>query len=55
MMLESYLMINPEGRFYQNSKGSYTYSSSILEVGLESALSEIQFDQKKFLERKGMY
>lgn len=54
-MTESYLMINPEGRFYQNTEGKYIYSSKILEVGLSQAIQEIEFNDKKFIERKGVY
>lgn len=54
-MTESYLMINPEGKFYQNSNGKYTYSSSILQIGVESALSQILFKFNKFIKRGGSY
>lgn len=52
-MTDSYLMIDPLGRFYQNSNGNgnYIYSECILQVGVESALSQIVFDQKKFENR----
>src|SRR5690606_13422725 len=46
LMTESYIMIDPLGRFFQNASptvGSrgYRYSSPILEVGIESAFSSI--------------
>jgi len=48
-MTQSYLMIDPYGRFFQNGSGrSYTYSAPIHEVGLERALSQIDFDVEKF-------
>ncbi|MEG0131115.1 MAG: viperin family antiviral radical SAM protein [Acinetobacter sp.] len=52
-MTESYLMIDPIGRFFQNSPNNngYLYSQSILEDGIEFALSEINFDIKKFAKR----
>lgn len=52
-MTNSYLMIDPLGRFYQNSTGksSYNYSESILQVGVEHALAQITFDINKFNSR----
>ena len=54
-MLESYLMIDPCGRFYQNTGNIYIFSRPILEVGLENALGDISFDFVKFIERGGLY
>jgi radical S-adenosyl methionine domain-containing protein 2 len=54
-MTDSYLMINPDGKFYQNTNGKHHYSSSILKVGIEKALSEINFDLEKFYNRGGFY
>ncbi|MDP5134215.1 MAG: viperin family antiviral radical SAM protein [Paraglaciecola sp.] len=54
-MRNSYLMIDPHGRFFQNSlaeAGSgYVYSSPILSVGASLALQEIQFSTEKFNRR----
>ncbi|MFT5719024.1 MAG: radical S-adenosyl methionine domain-containing protein 2 [Oleiphilaceae bacterium] len=52
-MTESYLMIDPLGRFYQNSVSSngYKYSDSINQCGVESALAQIAFNPKTFLSR----
>ncbi|TNF20026.1 MAG: radical SAM protein [Vibrionaceae bacterium] len=54
-MRESYLMIDPYGRFFQNSQlitgNGYTYSRPILEVGVGEAFSEINFDQERFSAR----
>ena len=54
-MVESYLMIDPTGRFYQNSNNKYHYSRPILEVGINEALNEINFNCAKFVERGGIY
>jgi radical S-adenosyl methionine domain-containing protein 2 len=54
-MTGSYLMVDPAGRFFDNVNGRHTYSRPILEVGLEKALHEINFDQRKFYEREGLY
>jgi len=51
----SYVMIDPEGKFFDNIKGKYTLSKPILEVGVEQALNEINFDYTKFLKRNGDY
>lgn len=52
-MTESYLMIDPCGRFFQNQNNGngYMYSSEILKVGIETAFKEIEFDVEKFLQR----
>lgn len=52
-MTESYLMINPEGRFYQNKTGAseYVYSNSILTKGVAESLAEIEFNTDKFSSR----
>lgn len=53
-MTESYLMIDPYGRFYQNSQHpelGYCYSRKILNVGTEAAFSEMQFDSERFCKR----
>jgi radical S-adenosyl methionine domain-containing protein 2 len=52
-MTESYIMIDPVGRFFQNSKDKmgYLYSGKILEIGVSAALNEIAFDFEKFSNR----
>lgn len=52
-MTESYIMIDPYGRFFQNSNTSnvYSYSPSILEGGVENAFSKISFASEKFKAR----
>ncbi|MBP7283466.1 MAG: viperin family antiviral radical SAM protein [Leptospiraceae bacterium] len=54
-MTNSYLMINPEGQFYQNASGNYIKSESIIKVGIESALEQISFQYSKFIDRGGAY
>lgn len=51
----SYVMIDPLGRFFDDTKGTHTYSSEILKVGIERALSEISFDYQKYLSRGADY
>lgn len=52
-MTHSYLMIDPIGRFFQNSSTScgYEYSSEIVTIGISNALEEIVFNVNKFLKR----
>ncbi|OBX55279.1 radical SAM protein [Moraxella osloensis] len=52
-MTDSYLMVDPLGRFFQNSnqgKG-YIYSDGIVDSGVEVALNQVNFDIDKFLGR----
>lgn len=52
-MTESYLMIDPKGRFYQNSSGGsgYKYSECINDVGAGKALEQINFNHAVFIAR----
>ena len=54
-MLESYIMVDPMGRFYQNSGNIYNYSKPILEVGVLRAFNQVAYDHAKFIERGGIY
>jgi radical S-adenosyl methionine domain-containing protein 2 len=54
-MTGSYLMVDPAGRFFDNTTGSLRFSSPILERGLEQALSEVAFSEVRFRERGGQY
>ncbi|MFZ7090767.1 viperin family antiviral radical SAM protein [Primorskyibacter sp. 2E233] len=52
-MVQSYLMIDPHGRFFQNrldGKG-YFYSERILDIGIEDAFAQIPFSINRFLAR----
>jgi radical S-adenosyl methionine domain-containing protein 2 len=55
LMLESYIMIDPAGRFFQNSQNVYYFSRPILEVGFETAFKEIRWNPSKFCQRDGFY
>ena len=54
-MRGSYVMVDPLGRFFGNATGTHVYSAPILEVGVESALSEVGFSAAKFEARGGRY
>ncbi len=55
VMRGSYVMLDPLGRFFQNSTGKHVYSQSILEASVLEALNQVGWDQLKFLDRGGIY
>lgn len=54
-MTSSYLMVDPAGRFFDNSLGFHSYSDKILDVGVENALKQVSFDEIMFESRGGIY
>lgn len=52
-MVESYVMIDPLGRFFQNALGQscYRYSRPIPEVGVDQAFAAVGMDPAKFCAR----
>lgn len=52
-MVESYLMIDPHGRFFQNALGqsSYIYSRPISDIGVEKAFATVGMIPAKFCAR----
>lgn len=52
-MTQSYLMINPEGKFYQNKPNGngYSYSQDIIATGVEEALQQVKLDWTAFSNR----
>ena len=54
-MTGSYLMVDPLGRFFDNTTGAHRYSSPIWQVGWDAALSEIAVYWDRFKERGGLY
>lgn len=55
LMRASYVMVDPAGRFFDNTNGSHTYSEEILNVGIQRALRQVEISNKVFLKRKGLY
>ena len=55
LMTESYVMIGPAGRFFDNVHGTYTYSLPILKVGVEAALKDVSVNPEQFRQRGGQY
>ena len=54
-MTESYAMIDPAGRFYDNAQGFHRYSSPILDIGVSAALEQVSIDAERFDRRDGNY
>lgn len=50
-MHRSYIMLDPDGRFYQRQGSDYLRSAPILEVGAVKALQLIEFDTKTYASR----
>jgi radical S-adenosyl methionine domain-containing protein 2 len=54
-LTESYIMVDPKGRFFQNSialgAAGYHYSRSIVEAGADAAFSDLTFSARKYLSR----
>jgi radical S-adenosyl methionine domain-containing protein 2 len=55
VMRGSYAMISPDGRFFDSTQGSHTYSKPILEVGVDRAWNQVCFDVELFNERTVSY
>ena len=55
LMTDSYVMADPLGRFFDNTKGSYTYSRPILQIGVQDALQDVKINPEKFFARGGKY
>lgn len=51
----SYVMVDPAGRFFDNVGAAYNYSKPILEVGVQDALSMVNYNNEKFINRGGKY
>lgn len=55
LMRASYVMVDPAGRFFDNTNGGHRYSSKILEVGVFDALNDVCLSREKFIRRDGLY
>ena len=55
LMTGSYVMVDPAGRFFDNTTGTHEYSRPIIEVGIDAALREVSVDPDKFRLRDGLY
>lgn len=54
-MTGSYLLIDPKGRLFEDSKGIHTYSDPLQHHTVEHCLSQIELDREMFIERGGIY
>jgi radical S-adenosyl methionine domain-containing protein 2 len=54
-MTESYVMVDPMGRFIGNGGGFYQVSRPILQVGVHAALADVSYSWSKFERRGGFY
>lgn len=54
-MQDSYLMINPEGRIFQNGTGEHAVGPKVAEVGLEPAIKAVGWRVDRFVGRGGLY
>jgi radical S-adenosyl methionine domain-containing protein 2 len=54
-MTGSYLLIDPQGRLFENSAGKHTYSQPLQKSSVEKCLSEINLNREMFVNRGGIY
>lgn len=54
-MTGSYLLIDPQGRLFENSLGKHTYSSPLQKNDIDHCLSEINLNREMFIKRGGLY
>lgn len=54
-MKDSYVMVDPAGRFYTNKKGIQEYSKPILSEGVGNSYAEMNYSYENFMSRKGLY
>lgn len=54
-MTGSYLLIDPQGRLFENSQGKHTYSPPLQNNSIDECLSQINLDRDMFVKRGGIY
>lgn len=54
-MTGSYLLIDPQGRLFENSLGKHTYSRPLQSNDIETCLSDINLNREMFIKRGGIY
>lgn len=54
-MTGSYLLIDPQGRLFENSKGTHTYSDTLQNNDIVTCLSQINLNRNMFEKRGGVY
>jgi radical S-adenosyl methionine domain-containing protein 2 len=51
----AYAMVDPLGRFFDDTQGHHTYSAPILDVGVRAAFERVTFSSARFVKRGGVY
>lgn len=54
-MTGSYAMVDPAGRFFDNTYHEHTYSDSILKIGVNEAYTQVRISEEKYVNRGGIY
>ena len=54
-MKDSYVMIDPAGKFYTNKNGIQEYSDPILQSGIKDSYQQMNYNYEKFVARGGIY
>ena len=54
-MTGSYLLIDPQGRLFENSQGEHTYSDSLINWSFNHCINQINLDRDMFIKRGGIY
>lgn len=54
-MTNSYVMLDPAGRFFNNQNCKYVYSTSILNKNIKTCYNHMNYNYKKFKNRQGDY
>ena len=49
LLIDSYIMISPDGRFYQNTNNYYSFSDYILDMGVKESIRQLDFSLDKYL------
>ena len=55
MIRDSYCMITPDGRFYQDTNNHHNYSDYVLKIGVLNAFNQVFFSEDKFNQRNACY
>lgn len=55
LMRGSYVMVDPAGRFFDNTQGEHRYSRPIISVGVAEALRDVTVRPDLFRRRNGLY
>lgn len=54
-MTSSYLLVDPKGRFFENTLGKHSYSDSLINHSVDHCIEQISLNRDTFLKRGGIY